>query len=110
MNGSCSSANRVRSGAISHRLHSYGVKRTATGERKKGSLERVRKRGEQQKNEKKKGGGGKNREHVKKNRKKWERGETKKKKRKKMSKIVCQREERKGFKSLKNYKGTKMEL
>lgn len=27
-----------------------------------------------------------------------------------MSKIVCQKEERKGFKSLKNYKGAKMEL
>lgn len=88
------------------------MKRTATGERKKGSLERVRKRGEQQKNEKKRRGGGKNREHVKKNRKKWERGKPKKKRKRrmKMSKIVCQKEERKGFKSLKNYKGTKMEL
>lgn len=78
MNGSCSSANRVRSGAISHRLHSYGVKRTAIGERKKGSLERVRRRGGRQKNEKKRRGEGKNREHAKENRKKWERVEIKK--------------------------------
>lgn len=78
MNGSCSSANRARSGAISHRLHSYGVKRTATGERKKGIAGKsTEERGAAEEREEKKGGR-KNQEHVKKNRKKWERGETKK--------------------------------